>query len=72
MTTTEEIVDAHKRAHGLTPESKLWNDPRWDTEWAFNVDLFLDALHSHGLVLARHWESELSYESGYAPVRRPL
>jgi hypothetical protein len=38
--TDQEIEDAHKRAHGLTPESDLWDDERWSGEWGINVEAF--------------------------------
>ncbi len=51
MTVEEAVVHAHKRAHGLTPWSEQWDDPRWETEWAFDVASFIACLRRDGFRL---------------------
>lgn len=39
-TEPDPIREAHKRAHGLTPDSALWDDPRWGDEWDIDTEPF--------------------------------
>lgn len=55
------IREMHKRAHGLTPESPSWADPRFDPggEWDINPQVFRDATHDILAVGEAQWRQEM-------------